>query len=413
MNRTTITDSPVVERLLDDRTHYIEFNSDPGLTGPAFPTDRLLPSAKHLSNHAKHAVVALAGLGAPAETIEAYYRDYTTLTPYGYPLEPARASRGTITEENWQRWIGARSHYADYCAFFDRRERELGLDTLLRTYLPALLPGWVGAFTHATIHLGWALDAGNRWMTIEGLAYLAFSAVSCHPERATPAADLRDQHPVDSLLRIAGEWERDRDGLRTWAETLIADTSPAASAGIHPELAGLQYRIARVLGEGHPLIDRTPPWTEEGPGAAWDRLYYAVTLLYLAMPGDFIALHLITSLHAMEQIAGRLPADRQREAVRSYWRGILCVLFSRAEFPARTELAALHARYAGSFDDGTDPAHAAEWERTIARAIGQIEEHNPKLVYVLRRVWHRTGHHTIYRAAAGHFTPTPEALKSA
>ena len=33
-------------------------------------------------------------------------------------------------------------------------------------YLPRLLPGWVGSFTHATIHLGWALDAGSQWMAV-------------------------------------------------------------------------------------------------------------------------------------------------------------------------------------------------------------------------------------------------------
>lgn len=36
------------------------------------------------------------------------------------------------------------------------------------------------------------------------------------------------------------------------------------------------------------------------------------------------------------------------------------------------------------------------------------EEHNPKLVYVLRRWWQHTGGRTIYRAGAGQFTATPE-----
>ncbi|MFD3525393.1 questin oxidase family protein [Streptomyces sp. NPDC058653] len=410
-----MTDLSLVERLLSDRTYYIEFNSDPGLTGPAFPADRLLPSAKHLSNHAKHAVVALAGLGAPPERIEAYYRGYTTLTPYGYDLEPARVSKQGITEENWERYVGARTDFADYCDFFDRREKELGLDELLRRYVPTLLPGWVGAFTHATIHLGWALDAGNRWMTIEGLAYLAFSYVSCHPERTTPLRDdgSRDEAAVDSLLRIAGAWEDDHEALRRWVDALIADTTPGATAHIHPELAGLQYRIAKVLGEGHPLIYRAPAWTEDqDPSESWEQLYYAVALMYLAMPGDFIVLHLITSLHAMEQIAARLPRDRQKYAVRCFWTGILCIAFSRAEFPARAGLAELHAEFGKAVDDSGDPTNDEEWDRLVARSVDQVEEHNPKLVYVLRRVWRRTGRRSIFRVAAGHFTPTPEVLKS-
>jgi hypothetical protein len=410
-----MTDFSVVDGLLNDRTYYIEFNSDPGLTGPAFPTDRLLPSAKHLSNHAKHAVIALAGLGAPLEKIEASYREYTTLTPYGYALEPARVSKQVISEENWERFIGARTYFADYCDFFDRREKEIGLDELLRQYVPRLLPGWVGAFTHATIHLGWALDAENRWMTIEGLAYLAFSYVSCHPERATPslADGSGDKLAVGSLLRIAGVWEHDHEALRQWVETLIADTTSDATSDIHPDLAGLQYRIARVLGEGHSLIYGTPAWIEDQEASAsWEQLYYVVALLYLAMPGDFIALHLVTSLHAMEQIARRLPSDQQRYAVKCFWTGILCIAFSRAEFPSRAKLAELHSKFEEAVDDITDSTKDEEWEQMIARAVGQVEEHNPKLVYVLRRVWRRTGRRSIFRAAASHFTPTPEVLKS-
>ncbi|MEK8168836.1 questin oxidase family protein [Streptomyces sp. M19] len=130
------------------------------------------------------------------------------------------------------------------------------------------------------------------------------------------------------------------------------------------------------------------------------------------MPGDFIALHLITSLHAMEQIAGYLSDDQQRYAITCFWTGILCIIFSRGEFPSAAKLRELHARFEEAVDDGQDPARHEEWEQTIARAVDQVEEHNPKLVYVLRRVWQRTGYRSVYRVAAGHFTPTPQALKS-
>ena len=59
-------------------------------------------------------------------------------------------------------------------------------------YWPAALAGSAFLVAHATIHLGWALDAKSRWMAIEGLAYLAFSYVSGHPERAAPAGDDSD-----------------------------------------------------------------------------------------------------------------------------------------------------------------------------------------------------------------------------
>jgi len=391
-------ESKLVDELLNDQSYHIEFNG-------------------HLTNHAKHAVVALAGLGASPQKIKAYYDNYAKLTPYGYGLEAPKASKHAISEANWKHFFGKRTSFSSYCEFFDRQEKELGIDELLRRYVPPLLPGWVGSFTHATIHLGWALDANNRWMTIEGLAYMAFSDVSCHPERSFPvrSGGARDQQAVDSLLRIAGIWEDDHDALHHWVEALLADTTSATAAGIHPELArsGLQYRIARLLAEGHPLIYETPAWIEEQDvSTSWEQLYYAVTLLYLAMPGDFVLLHLITSLHAMEQIADHLPVDQRKYVVKCFWIGILCVIFSRADFPKRTTLAALHSTYKDAVDTGGHPVEGQDWERIVARAIEEEEEHNPKMVYVLQRVWKRTGGRSIYRVAAAHFTTTPELPKS-
>jgi hypothetical protein len=40
-------------------------------------------------------------------------------------------------------------------------------------------------------------------------------------------------------------------------------------------------------------------------------------------------------------------------------------------------------------------------------ALAEREEHNPKLVYVLRKLWARFGHRSVYRVAAGCFTETP------
>ncbi|WNG32887.1 questin oxidase family protein [Archangium minus] len=391
-------DSQVIDELLNDKSYHIEFNG-------------------HLTNHVKHAVVALAGLGASAEKIKAYYDNYAKLTPYGYGLEAPRTSKHTISEDNWERFFGKRTSYSSYCDFFDQKEKELGMDELLRRYLPPLLPGWVGSFTHATIHLGWALDVNHRWMTIEGLAYMAFSYVSCHPERASSGQGGRypGENAVDSLLRLAGVWQGDHEALHGWVEALVADTASGVAAGIHPELArsGLQYRIARMAKEGHPLIYETPAWIEsQDVSTSWEQLYYVTTLIYLAMPGNFVLLHLITSLHAMEQIANRLPEEQRKDVVRCFWIGMLCIMFSRADFPRGTKLAALHATFKDAVDDVGLPAMRQDWERIAARSFEEEEEHNPKLVYVLQRVWKRTGGRSIYRAAAAQFTTTPELPKS-
>lgn len=389
----SMSDSTLINKLLADQTYHIEFN---GI----------------LTNHAKHAVVALAGLGVPPDKIKEYYDNYAQCTPYGFGLEAPNASQQEISEANWTKFLGKRTSFWAYCEFFDTQEKELGIDELLRRYVPPLLPGWVGSLTHAAIHLGWALDAQSRWMTIEGLAYLAFSYVSCHPERtSTRSGETANELAVDSLLRIAGVWEDDHNTLKRWVKELVTDTSAGLAAGVHPELArsGLQYRIARVLSEGHPLINEIPAWIDDQDVAtSWEQLYYVVSLAYLAKPGDFVLLHLITSLYGMEQIADRLPAEQQRDVVKCFWIGMLCIIFSAADFPRRKKLAALHSTYWYAVDGTDNPAWQQDWEQIVARATEEEEEHNPKLVYVLQRLWNRTGGRSIYRGAAAQFTATPE-----
>jgi Questin oxidase-like len=385
----TLSVEQLVDRLLDDRTYDIEFNG-------------------HLTNHAKHAVVALAGLGAPPQRIKEYYENYPKVTPYGHLLGPPRASTNTITDDNWRDFWGQRRDFAAYCAFFDEKERELGLEGLLRRYVPPLLAGWVGSFAHSTIHLGWALDAGSRWMTIEGLAYLAFSCLSCHPERSRRQVN-SGQGAIDSFLGILAGWYDEHDAFLQRIDSIITDTTPQAMEGIHPELArsGLQYRVARLLAEGHPSFYEIPAWIDEQDlSVCWEQLYYTVTLVYLSAPGDFVLLHLITSLFAMEKIAEWLPIEQQRYVLRCFWIGMFPLLLSDGTPPELKTLEKLHATYDNALD--TPNAPGPNWDGIVARAIEEQEEHNPKMVYVLRALWRRTGGKSIYRIAADHFTETPE-----
>ena len=389
----------LVDTLLNDQYYHIEFNG-------------------HLTNHNKHAVIALNGLGASWERIKSYYDTYAFLTPYGYGLEAAKPSKHVITQDNWTRYLGQRTSFASYCDFFDREEVLLGRDELLNRYVPTLLVGWAGAFTHATIHLGWALDVNHRWMTIEGLAYMAFSYVSCHPERAFTVETRKrsvSESVLDSLLHIAGIWEDDPSLLQNWVEALIEDNRYDAHDGILPELvrSGLQYRIAKLLGKGHPLIYSTPAWLDDlEMSCVWEQLDYTMTLLYMTQPGNFIILHLITSLHAIEQIAHRMPAEQQRFTLKCFWIGILCILFSRGEFPTRTQLEALDLQYKDAIDTNGIPADSPDWKEIIDRSLCEEEEHNPKMVYVLQRTWQRSGYRSIFRIAGAHFTTTPELPKS-
>lgn len=385
----------LVDELLNDQSHHIEFNG-------------------HLSNHNKHAVVAFNGLGASPETIKSYYDAYAALTAYGYGLEAPKISKYLITEDNWKLYLGKRTSYSSYCQFFERQEKELGMKELLKRYIPLLLPGWVGSLSHGTIHLGWALDVNHRWMTIEGLAYMAFSYVTCHPERSSSVEqiDAMNSSVLDALFHLAGAWETNSVEFNNWVEAIInADDYQ----DIHPELirSGLQYRIAKFLAKGHPFIYMNPSWIDEQDlTSIWKQLHYAITLLYMTKPGDFLILHLITALHGLEHITRHMPVEQQRFSIKCLWIGMLCILFSRGEFPKRAELEALNAQYQDAIDTDEMIVEKSQWEQIISRALCDKEEHNAKMVYVLRRMWEISGYRSIFRVAANYFTTTPELPKS-
>jgi hypothetical protein len=390
-------DLEIVETLLNDQSYHIEFNG-------------------FLTNHAKQGVIALKGLGASSQRIKEYYNHYVKHTTYGFSLEPSRTSEHKITEENWKVYFGKHCSFTSYCEFFNQKEKEVGMKQLLKEYVPSLLPGCVGSLMHGTIHLGWALDSGNRWMVIEGLAYMAFSYVSCQPEKAffsTMGSDA-EKSVLDSLLHIAEAWELDGEALNSWREATLTNEKYSASTGFHPELSitGFQNNIAKVLTEGHPLIHATPAWIENlDMEKIWEELYEGITLFYLAKPGDFLVLHLITSLHGMEQIVKRIPADQQKRAIKCYWTAMLGIVFSDDEVPTRAKLESLYANYKDAVDYDKDLGEGETWGGIIDRASIEEEEHNPKLVYVQRLLWKRFDHRSLFRIAAANFTTTPEVSK--
>eukprot|EP00951_Prasinocladus_malaysianus_P038926 scaffold431230_cov43-Prasinocladus_malaysianus.AAC.1 len=62
----------LLERLLNNDQYHIEYNG-------------------FLSNHAKHAIIALHGLGATPKRVQKYWDEYTAVTTSGLKLEPAEA----------------------------------------------------------------------------------------------------------------------------------------------------------------------------------------------------------------------------------------------------------------------------------------------------------------------------------
>jgi hypothetical protein len=95
-----------IARLLDDGAYHIELHG-------------------HLTNHAKHAVVALDRLGASAAWVETYVARYAHRTPHGYGLEPARPATTRMTEDDWEAWLGRRHDYEAYTGSSRRGSRRV------------------------------------------------------------------------------------------------------------------------------------------------------------------------------------------------------------------------------------------------------------------------------------------------
>lgn len=365
----------VRSRLLSDRAHHVEFNG-------------------FLTNHVKHAIIALDGLDAPRARLEDYFDTYATETPYGFGLEPAQRARTTITRDDLSAHLGRREDFEALRNFFAAEVRAHGVPDTLARFIPTLAPGFVGALLHGTIHLGWALDADEPDMVIEGLAYLAFTFVSSHPERAQ--ARLEDRTVDDTLARLAAE----ADDLPAWLEDTKQRPELSLQAGFQNQLAGTgaQRTIAQVLARGHWLLDARPAWVDDAPlPEVWRQLHEDATRLYLAEGADFVLLHVITGLHALEQIADAVPSYA-RGVVLHGWRALVGILLARGRF--------VHATLPARSDERARVNEAA-WAPVIERAWAEAEEHNIKLVYVLRRHWARYGRRRMFLDAAEAFIETP------
>ena len=399
----SLTRSAAFQQLLSNRAFDIEFNG-------------------YLSNHAKHATIALERLDAPESRLQEYWDFYTALTPYNLSLHPVTESYHDIqpcTRDEWNTLRGKKEKFWNMCKFLEAELTNTGsVERLVQKYAPDNLPGLAGALTHGIIHLGWALDAydlKNPWMVIEGLAYLNFSYLSCHPENFSHGA-IREATPLESIRRIAQVWEEDN-----LADSWIAKARARydEQSGFHAELvpAGFQWELSKILDQQHPIMYQLPTWLDAMDiSSLLEELYKTSVLLYLSTldpedgHGNFLVLHLITSLWGLEHVLNVINDEKvSRSALKCYYVVMVGLLSTSAGgIPS-----------VGAIDDAagmlSSSDHSAKkiesndnyWPSIVARAIREEEEHNIKLVYVARELWQRYNHWTGFREAANTFTIPP------
>ena len=139
---------------------------------------------------------------------------------------------------------------------------------------------------------------------------MAYTCVSVQPERFQHAA-LEGSVPAVSLIQAAQI--ADDQNVPETIQKIKTMPKYSVEAGWRPELhgTGFQWHLSKVLEEGHGVFQKLPLWLDAAPvGEALEGMYKATALLYLVSAGEpkerkmgnFIVLHLITSLWGAEQV---------------------------------------------------------------------------------------------------------------
>mmetsp|Transcript_10256 Transcript_10256/g.14720 ORF Transcript_10256/g.14720 Transcript_10256/m.14720 type:complete len:297 (+) Transcript_10256:437-1327(+) len=285
-------------------------------------------------------------------------------------------------------------------------------------------------------------------MICEGLAYLNFcylpldtSLLKHIKEEEEESNNKNDTHgpstertPIDSLIRVAKTW--DSEQLK---ETWIERVKSKYDETFHPELvpAGFQWHLSKILNEPHPIATELPSWIKEIPSSdeLWKSMYQAMVYLYLSMRtpalvqnddskeqeynGGFVLLHLMTSLWGLEHIVKSLKRrdgsdisdEIDRTAIGIYYANmIILTATSVAGFPSVSALQKTREEFPltiAETDTDTDTDDNFNWDKIVERALKEEEEHNIKLVYIMKELWKRYDHWSGFYEAARSFTVTP------
>lgn len=148
------------------------------------------PTARFLSNHLSHGLLALYALGASAERLLEFSTSYAQHT-----LEPALTAESAdyihIDDSNWRQHLGQRRAFLAFVKYLDSKLRAYGNDVhaarrMVAELAPQLLPGSSNAALHPLIHTGWAC-AGTwpqaRTTLLEGLAYMMYAYYPMNKEQ--------------------------------------------------------------------------------------------------------------------------------------------------------------------------------------------------------------------------------------
>ena len=294
-----------------------------------------------LSDHRPMALLALARLGASAARLADFARRYSVR------LQPAPPHAAWPAGEAWASHLGQRQAWPIYRDLFLQWLSHEDAGEVLQQALPRLMQGVGAAAFHGLIRTAYAVQGRRRQELADALAYWACRWLD-----------------LGSASAAAGT------GRSTDAQAVLRQLRASASDA---DLIFQRMQTAAQQARFQTTADRL----QVGP----DTLAQLATLAAMAYAasGNFTALHLVTSAHAMRLL---LPyVDQPQAAVQAYWRA----------FAAAVCASGLQA--------GEAPP-ARPWPELLALALASDDEHVIKLVDSCREEQRAYGGALVWQQAA-------------
>lgn len=243
-----------------------------------------------LSNHLPMSLLALARLGASDDTLKSFAKDYAQR------LQPAPPATVWPAGDAWASRLGERDAWPLYRDLFWHWLNSEDAGDVLRLALPLLMQGCGGAAFHGLIRTAYAVQSLHHQELADALAYWACRWLDLGP--ADAQGPQQDPQTVLSQLRVVHS-----DAELIFQRMQVA----AASAHFRRTVPGLSVTAGTL------------------PQLA------ALAAKAYAASGNFTALHLVTSAHALRVL---LPFIADADgAVALYWRAYaaaVCVAGLRA-----------------------------------------------------------------------------------
>ena len=308
-----------------------------------------------LTNHLPMALLAKWRLGADAEELLRFRAKYQR------KLVPLPSPKLELDGSNWTSAIGQKGVGGDLRRYFARAIAERGVDDVLFTHLPELLPGIGGAAFHGVIRLSYALDAYSPARIAAGLAYLA--------EVGSPLGEIPDRAPESTTVSDAAAILSDADCPLPRPEGI--------NIGARMRFVASDEMFKDAVSSLKVTDDTDSQLTE-----------FALHLF--ATSGDFTSLHAVTGMSAISSIR---PWVKDQEALDRYAFQSLLAAYGTLGAPTVWTRSKL--------DEFSDSNGSTISEILSVGALSD-DEHVSKLIYTTLARWTELGD-PLYLAVAARY----------